>query len=104
MSTEVQIPHLELPSLDEWAKMLSNSGADGPFIVIVYNDDWHTFEQVITQLCKATACSIEKADQIANEIHFSGRAVAFAGSEEQCEHVANVLREIKLQVETDKAV
>jgi ATP-dependent Clp protease adaptor protein ClpS len=104
MTTEVNSEQLELPSLDEWTKMLSSTGSGGPYIVIVYNDDWHTFEQVIAQLCKATGCSEDKANEIANEIHFSGRAVAFAGSEEQCEHVANVLREIKLQVETDKSV
>ena len=27
--------------------------------VILYNDEWHTFEEVIVQLIKATNCSFE---------------------------------------------
>lgn len=78
-------------------------GLDKPFIVIVYNDDYHTFEQVEIQLQKATACTLEKAEAFAMEIHTQGRSVVFAGQAEECERVACVLREIKLQVETDKA-
>ena len=76
---------------------------DKPYVVIVYDDDWHTFEQVETQLQKATACSLEKAEAFALEIHTSGRAVVFSGPGDKCERVASVLREIKLQVETDRA-
>jgi len=74
-----------------------------PYVVIVYDDDWHTFEQVEVQLQKATACTLEKAEAYALEIHTSGRAIVFSGPMEKCERVASVLREIKLQVETDRA-
>ncbi len=74
-----------------------------PYVVIVYDDDWHTFEQVETQLQKATACTLEKAEAFAMEIHTSGRAIVFTGTAEKCERVASVLREIRLQVETDRA-
>lgn len=76
---------------------------DKPYIVIVYNDDYHTFEQVEVQLQKATGCTLEKAEAFAMEIHTTGRSVVFAGEAEKCERVASVLREIKLQVETDRA-
>ena len=76
---------------------------DKPYVVIVYDDDWHTFEQVETQLQKATACTLEKAEALAMEIHTTGRAVVFSGTAEVCDRVANVLREIRLQVETDRA-
>ena len=52
---------------------------------------------------KATGCTLEKAEAFAMEIHVTGRAVVFGGSAEECERVANVLREIRLQVETDRA-
>jgi ATP-dependent Clp protease adapter protein ClpS len=90
--------------MKEWEQTSIYDGVEGPYVVIVYNDDWHTFEQVIKQLCKATACSPEKAWEIANEIHTTGRAIAYAGSQEECERVAGILREIRLQVETDKSV
>ncbi len=76
---------------------------DNPYIVIVYNDDWHTFEQVERQLQKATGCTLEKAEALSHEIDGTGRAVVFSGSVAECERAANVLREIRLQVETDRA-
>lgn len=76
---------------------------DNPYVVIVYDDDYHTFEQVEVQLQKATACTLEKAEALAIEIDGAGRAVVFSGDAEACERVACVLREIRLQVETDRA-
>lgn len=73
----------------------------GPWVVILYNCDCHTFDEVIAQLQKATGCSQAKAEQIAEEAHHRGRAIAHAGSEEECERVASILRAIRLQVETD---
>ncbi|BDI32721.1 Clp protease adaptor protein ClpS [Capsulimonas corticalis] len=76
---------------------------DKPYVVIVYDDDWHSFGDVEVQLQKATACTLEKAEALAREIDSTGRAIVFAGSDVECERVANVLREIRLQVETDRA-
>lgn len=76
---------------------------DKPFIVVLYNCDCHTFEQVEVQLQKATGCSLEKAEALAMEVHLTGRSIVFSGEAEKCERVAAVLRSIKLQVETDRA-
>ena len=76
---------------------------EGPCIVILYNCDCHSFDEVILQLQKATGCSIEKAGAIAEEAHVVGRAIAYSGEVEECERVASVLRSVKLQVETDRA-
>jgi ATP-dependent Clp protease adaptor protein ClpS len=76
---------------------------DNPWVVILYNDDWHPFDQVVFQIQKATGCSLDKAEWVTYEAHSLGKAVAFSGTLEDCERVAAILREIKLQVETDKA-
>lgn len=76
---------------------------DGPWVVILYNDDWHPMDMVVSQVQKATGYSLEKAMWITHEAHTTGRAVAYTGTLEECERVATVLRAIKLQVETDKA-
>lgn len=81
----------------------TDTGTEGRYVVIVYNDEWHTFEQVEVQLQKATGCTLEKAEALSHEIDSRGRAVVFAGEGPDCERVANVLREIRLQVETDRA-
>ncbi len=76
---------------------------DSPWVVILYNDDWHPYEQVVFQVQKATGYSLEKAVWITHEAHSLGRAVAYTGTLEECERVAGILRAIQLQVETDKA-
>lgn len=76
---------------------------DSPWVVILYNDDWHPYDQVVFQVQKATGCNLEKAVWITHEAHTSGRAVAYSGTLEECERVAGILRAIQLQVETDKA-
>jgi ATP-dependent Clp protease adapter protein ClpS len=78
------------------------SGLDSPYRVIVYDDDYHTFPQVETQLQKATGCTLEKAEALSHEIDSRGRAVVFGGTQTECERVADILREISLQVETDR--
>jgi ATP-dependent Clp protease adapter protein ClpS len=75
----------------------------GPWVVILYNDDWHPMDEVVFQLQKATGCSLETAEAIMVEAHTTGRAVAYTGTQEECERVAGVLRQIRLQVETDRA-
>lgn len=76
---------------------------DSPWVVILYNCDCHSYEEVIFQVQRATGCSLEKAVWITHEAHVTGRAIAYSGTLEECERVARVLRDIKLQVETDKA-
>lgn len=71
--------------------------------VLLYNDDWHTFDEVIAQLRKATGCSEKHASEIATEVHTRGRATAYEGEKPACKRVAAVLREIRLQVEIDEA-
>lgn len=78
-------------------------GHTGPYVVILYDCDCHTFEDVITQLQKAIGCTPEKGEAFATEVHMKGRAVVYSGDDEECERVANILRQIRLQVETDRS-
>ncbi|MGO8673587.1 MAG: ATP-dependent Clp protease adaptor ClpS [Capsulimonadaceae bacterium] len=89
--------------LDEDQLSLPDSSDTGrpPYIVIVYNDDVHTYEEVEEQLQKATGCTAEKAEALAFEIDTKGRAIVFGGTAADCERCANILRQIRLQVETD---
>jgi ATP-dependent Clp protease adapter protein ClpS len=73
-----------------------------PWNVILLNDDWHTFEEVILQVLKATGCSIEKAQEITWKVHTEGEAVCYSGPKERCEHVASILEEIDLAVKIEQ--
>ena len=90
-------PPLALPDTD----LESKAGEAGPGRVILYNDDWHTFEDVTLQLMKAIACSAEEGERHAWIVHTEGRSMVFEGARGECERVAGVLRQIRLQVEVD---
>ena len=70
-----------------------------PFQVILYNDDYHTFEEVIVQLIKAIRCTFEKARDFAFEVHVKGKAAIFAGELNKCLKVSSILQEIDLHTQ-----
>ena len=74
-----------------------------PWNVIILNDDWHTFDDVIVQLMRATACSPDQAAEVAWKVHTEGEAICFTGSRERAELVASILEEIKLRVRLEAA-
>lgn len=74
---------------------------DRPWRVILFNDDIHSFEEVILQLVKAVGCSTERAEELAWQVHTHGKAAVFEGSFEECFRVQGVLREIQLVTEIE---
>lgn len=74
---------------------------DEPWRVILYNDDVHTFDEVITQLIKATGCSTADAEGLAWKVHTEGKAKVYEGSFEECFRVQGVLHEIQLVTEIE---
>jgi ATP-dependent Clp protease adapter protein ClpS len=74
-----------------------------PWQVLLFNDEVHSFDEVILQVQKATGCSLERAVQITYEAHNTGQAVCFGGPLERCEVVAAKLQEIKLRVSIERA-
>ena len=99
MSGSVAFPDIRTSQSEAESSRTEETGA---WIVILYNCDCHTFDEVILQLQKSTSCGLEKAELIAAEAHLQGRAIAYTGESRECERVAASLRSIKLQVETDK--
>ena len=67
--------------------------------VVLYNDDWHTFEEVITQLIKAVKCNFEEARNYAFEVHVKGKSIVYSGSMNQCLKVTSILEEIALNTQ-----
>jgi ATP-dependent Clp protease adaptor protein ClpS len=72
-----------------------------PCKVILYNDNVHTFDQVIVQLIKAVGCSREQAENYAMEVHTKGKAAVFGGELVECMKVVSVLEEIALHTEIE---
>jgi ATP-dependent Clp protease adaptor protein ClpS len=72
-----------------------------PAKVILFNDDVHTFDEVITQLIKATRCAQEKAEALAWEVHTRGKAMVFTGEMMRCVQVSSILEEIQLMTQIE---
>jgi len=95
--------NIDLSAQQEHVQILSENEESAvtalPFQVILYNDNWHTFDEVIDQLVKAVRCSYEKARDFAFEVHVKGKALVFNGSLQDCLKVTSVLEEIALNTQ-----
>ena len=70
-----------------------------PWCVILFNDDVHSFQEVVLQVQKATGASLKLAQQVTMEAHMTGQAICFTGTLDDCERVVKVLQEISLTTE-----
>ena len=70
-----------------------------PFKVVLYNDEEHTFDEVIMQLIKAVGCSFKEARSFAFEVHVKGKALVYTGDLPACLNVTSILEEIALNTQ-----
>ncbi len=84
-------PEVEVAVAEETEERL-----DAPWRVILYNDEIHTFDEVIFQLIKATGCTVAEAEAMVWKAHVEGKAAVFEGTFEECFRVQGVLGEIGL--------
>jgi ATP-dependent Clp protease adapter protein ClpS len=68
------------------------------YIVIVFNNETNTVEEVIGILQKATGCSLEEAQMETWEVHFTGRSVVHHGDRSECERAAGIIATIGIRV------
>ncbi len=94
----LDLEELRLSQLDS-APISDNEGG---YIVILYNDDYHALDEVVSQVQIATGYDIQRCIEITLAAHTLGRSIAYSGDEAECERVAGTLRRIRLQVETDR--
>jgi ATP-dependent Clp protease adapter protein ClpS len=89
--TSVMEPEIEERATDR-------GGGEG-WIVVVFNNDHNTYEEVIHILMLATNCSQEEAEIETWEVDHLGKSVVHHADKEECERVASVIRTIGIQVE-----
>ena len=71
----------------------------GGHVVIVYNNDRNTFDEVIGVLQRATGCTREEAEIETWEVHNLGKSVVHHGALEECDRAAGIIRSIGIEVE-----
>ena len=72
-----------------------------PHMVILFNDDVHSFEEVIAQLIKAIKCTKTAAEQFAMKAHTNGKTPVFSGNLERCEFVESLLAAPPVNLRTE---
>jgi hypothetical protein len=73
--------------------------SDHGWIVTVYNNDYNTYEEVITILILATGCLMEEAEMEAWEVDHLGRSVVHHGKETDCRKAGEIIGKIGIRVE-----
>ncbi len=96
-----EMPAPDAPDVEILEEEVTENRTDNPWRVILFNDEVHTFDEVIMQLVKATGCSTAHAERKAWEVHTRGKAMVFEGDFEDCFRVQGVLREIELVTEIE---
>lgn len=85
----------EAPKVD----VMTKEEEDTPWRVFLYDDDIHTFDEVIEQLIKALKCNQSHAEELTYKVHNEGKAKVYEGTFEACFEVNSVLKEIQLITE-----
>jgi ATP-dependent Clp protease adapter protein ClpS len=89
------------PSVHADAEHALEAGLEHPARVILFNDEVHTFEEVTSQIIKATACDTARAEALTWEVHHTGKANVYEGEITRCVQVSSVLEEIELMTQIE---
>lgn len=89
---------IELPEVGHESEVRPDRG----WIVVVYDNDKNSFEEVIMILVLATGCTLEEAEIETWEVHHLGKSVVHSAGEEECRKVAEVIQTIGIRVEVIK--
>jgi ATP-dependent Clp protease adapter protein ClpS len=81
---------------------LPKTSLDHPWQVVLFNDEVHSFEEVIHQVQKAVGCPLERAVELTWMAHRNGRAIVLIGGYVECERAADILEQIRLGVRLEK--
>jgi ATP-dependent Clp protease adaptor protein ClpS len=96
MMDQISIPN-PLPQEDKDVDVL----IEQPAKVILFNDEIHSFDEVIGQIIKAIGCDSVKAEALTWEVHSNGKAMVFEGVMNECLKVSHVLEEIALNTQIE---
>ena len=72
-----------------------------PAKAVLFNDEVHTFDEVIEQIIKATGCDRPTAEGLTLEVHHTGKAIVYTGELVKCLQVTSILEEIELMTHVE---
>ena len=91
-----------LPTVDPELTDDTGLGGDGGWVVTVYDNDYNTWDEVVSVLMRATRCGLEEAHMETWEVHHLGRSVVHHGAQAECKEAAQVIATIGIRVTVTK--
>ena len=91
-------PGTESVVLDD---VLDETKIKEPARAILFNDEVHTFDEVINQIIKAVKCDRMKAEALTWEVHNTGKSCVYTGELRRCLEITHVLEEIQLMTQIE---
>lgn len=76
-----------------------STGHGDHWVVVVFNNDTNTWDEVVDILMTATGCSLDEAEMETWEVDKLGKSVVHHGKEEECQDAAEIIRSIGIRVE-----
>lgn len=64
--------------------------------VILFNDDYHDFIDVVNQIIKAINCTYDHAEALTWTAHTQGKVIVWSGALPRCIEISSILEEINL--------
>lgn len=71
----------------------------GRWMVVIYNNETNSFDEVILALMRATGCDADEAEIEAWEAHHYGKAPVHFASRTECDEAARVISSIGVKTE-----
>jgi ATP-dependent Clp protease adaptor protein ClpS len=98
-----KLSNFEQPFWEEDEDVLVEDDTDQgqPAYLVVYNDDFNTFEWVIECFCSVLRHSTEQAEQLAVIIHYKGRATVKTGTRSELTPLCEALLDRGLSAEVE---
>lgn len=90
------------PTRDSKPKERVPGSGNGDCVVVVYDNDYNTYDEVIQILQVATHCPREEAELEAWEIDHLGRSLVHHGCRAECERAAAIIRTIGIRVSVEE--
>ena len=69
------------------------------WMVVVYNNDHNTYDEVMMILMIATHCTVDEAEIETWEVDHLGKSCVHFADKDECETVARIIRQIGIEVE-----
>jgi ATP-dependent Clp protease adaptor protein ClpS len=96
-STTIELPVLVDEDIDAFFQ------TEDLWAVIVWNDDVTTFQTVIQAFVEILGHTVERADQLAQTIHRTGKAVAAVRPKDEAEAAVHALHQRKISASLARA-